>query len=87
MVLPPLPSLNELRDCLRELNLHQDGPDTVWLFCHGAGWPDASWCIGGWPHDWPHAEHAEEVPGDGKPFDAVAAARRLLSEARAAGHR
>ncbi len=85
--LPRLPTWQELTAALREANRCQDGPDTVWLYCHGAGWPDAAWSVGAHRHDWPAADHAEEVPGDGKPFDAAAAARRLLSEARLAGFR
>lgn len=35
---------------------------------------------GRFPGDgWPHAAHFEWVPGDGKPFDAMGAARRLLA--------
>jgi hypothetical protein len=85
--LPLLPDLLTLREWLRDLNIHGDGPGTVWLYCYEAGWPDARWCLDSSPHDWPHAEHSEDMPGDGKPFDATAAARRLLAEARLAGFR
>ncbi len=91
--LPRLPTWQVLAGWLRELNRNlQDGGCPVSLYCQGAGWPDAEWRANngneGLVSDrWPGADHWEEVPGDGKPFDAAAAARRLLSEARLAGFR
>lgn len=87
--LPALPHWRELTKTLHELNRNlEDGACTVTLYCEGAGWPDARWVVSnqnGGPEPWPGASHSEEVPGDGKPFRAVGAARRLLSEARSAG--
>jgi hypothetical protein len=84
--LPALPILQELAGWLRELNRTlQDGGCDVWLYCQGAGYPDAGWRADNGKHDWPGSDHCEVVPGEGKPFDATAAARRLLSEARCAG--
>ncbi len=85
--LPPLPHWLVVTRWLRELNRKLDGPDTVKLYVHQAGWPDARWWADGSKHDWPGSDHSEELPGDGRPFDAPAAARRLLSEARTAGFR
>lgn len=94
--LPPLPNWVAVARWLRELNANQDGPDTIWLYCDGAGYPGAQWTVGNdrWLRDgqptiardhWPSSSHSEEVPGDDAPFDAAAAARRLVSEARSAG--
>lgn len=96
--LPPLPDVTTLAVWLREVNqgfAHIDGgPGEVWLYCQGAGYPDATWTLGtgkGRHSDdpWPGPDHYELVPGDTRRhrFDAVAAARRLLSEARSAGFR
>jgi hypothetical protein len=84
--LPPLPDLATLARLLRLSNRYCDGPATFALYCHMAGSPEVEWVIGV-PCDWPHADHVEGLPGDDKPFDAVAAARRLLAEARLAGFR
>lgn len=89
--LPALPFLQELAGWLRELNRNlQDGGCDVWLYCQGAGYPDAKWRadngnLAPARDRWPGPDHCEVVPGEGKPFDATAAARRLLSEARLAG--
>jgi hypothetical protein len=84
--LPPLPSHRDLTTALRQLNVNlQDGGTSVQLYCEGAGWPDAEWTTGCEPSDWPGSKHSEDVPGEGKTFDASAAATRLLSEARQAG--
>jgi hypothetical protein len=85
--LPALPSQLTLVGWLRELNANLDGPDTIRLYCESAGWVEATWSLGDPGKQWPSAPHSEELPGDGKPFDAPAAARRLLSEARQAGFR
>lgn len=88
--LPPLPTQQELTRTLRELNANlEDGGCDVMLYCEGAGWPDQHWEAStqndGPGERWPGSMHQESVPGEGKPFDAAAAARRLLSEARLAG--
>jgi hypothetical protein len=86
--LPPLPTLQELAGWLRELNRNlEDGGCEVYLYCQGAGWPDAEWKADNGKLDWPGADHCELVPGEGRRFDPTAAARRLLSEARLAGFR
>ena len=84
--LPPrLPSLRALTRELKSLNqrwtdgpgavvLHRDRGPWVVLECESArGWGESV----GW----------EIAPGDGLPFDATAAARRLLAAARDAGYR
>ncbi len=96
--LPPLPDLPQVTSWLRQLNESAEhplsGPIDVWLYCHSAGWPDATWTVGPGPARyadtgdvWPGPDHSEHVPGDTRrrKFDAVAVARRLLSEARSAG--
>jgi hypothetical protein len=86
--LPGLPTERDLGKQLRQLNANlEDGGADVWLYCQGANWPDAAWVLGCDPCDWPRANRTEYVPGEGKPFDSAAAARRLLSEARVAGFR
>ena len=89
--LPPLPDQNTLRGWLVELNQNlRDGACTVWLYCEGANWPDAHWVVSNQndpPDPWPGSDHGELVPGDGKRFDATAAARRLLFHAQLAGFR
>lgn len=91
--LPPLPDVTTLAIWLREVNeayAHPiAGPSEVWLVCESAGYPDASWRLLSSRDDWPGPDHCELVPGDTRRhrFDAVAAARRLLSEARSAGFR
>lgn len=100
--LPPLPSLRTLTRELKQLHeawSHPDaGGDYVYLVCEdlsplvvewkpmAAGQSDNTCvarlndelsCVFGW----------EYIPGDGKPFDATAAARRLLAVARDAGCR
>lgn len=93
--LPPLPTERVLAGWIRAIRF-EDGGGDVGLYCHGAGWPDQRWEVGcdlGSPGNepWPGAPHIEYVPEYGtreyKRFDATAAARRLLSEARAAGFR
>lgn len=84
-LLPELPTEKQLAADIKSLNQHQGGPDTVYLVCINAGWHDACWGIGN-DSSWPHADHTEEVPGDGKRFDHVAAARRLLFAAKEAGY-
>ena len=86
--LPPLPDLPTLTSMLRRLNSVQDGPGSIMLALVHSGYPDAHWVMGTLDdRGYPHVDHFEELPGDGKPFDAVAAARRLLAEARLAGFR
>lgn len=90
--LPPLPDLPTVTSWLRELGRNlEDGGADVRLYCEGASWADARWEVGcnwtGMQDDWPGPRHNEHVPEGGKRFDAVAAARRLLSEARQAGFR
>jgi hypothetical protein len=87
-----LPSLKTITARLRELHeawAHPiAGPGTVCLAkvydpdILGHRWEVATvGDSGGWEFG------SEDIPGDGLPFDAVAAARRLLSEARSAGNR
>lgn len=89
--IPALPDLRTLATGLRELNAnYEDGGAEVWLYCQGAGWPDAHWVadhgnLAPAADRWPGSDHFEWLPGEGKPFDSTAAARRLLSEARLAG--
>lgn len=91
--LPPLPTIQELTKSLRTVNdALEDGGCELWLYCQGAGWPDARWIVdsqpgGGGDNGWPGSPHFEWVPGNGSSFDASAAARRLLAEARLAGFR
>jgi hypothetical protein len=79
------PSLRELTRELRSLNDHLDGPWTVGLGVDEDagtlgvfGLDEAAFCrviVG-----------AEHLPGDAQPFDAVAAARRLLAAFRESRH-
>jgi hypothetical protein len=81
--LPPLPDLPTLTRWLRLANRYQDGPGPVLLCCIED--PNYQWIVAFESFGCDGAEHTEEIPGDDKPFDAVAAARRLLAEARLAG--
>lgn len=88
--LPPLPSQWRLRGMLSQLNADLvDGGIPASLYCQDAGEPGQRWRADdqndGPGNRWPGPEHSEEIPGDGKPFDAMAASRRLLYEARQAG--
>lgn len=66
-------NLRDITKQLRELNLHYDGPGSVCLNEQGSldnfHQPGVRF----------HRIGCEELPGDGRPFDAVAAARRLLA--------
>lgn len=77
-----LPSVRALAKLLRDTNAVYDGPGPLYLSVYGArgegGWlldaePGAmAWAVAG----------PEHIPGDGAPFDATAAARRLISDLR-----
>lgn len=77
-----LPSVRALSRLLRGTSAVYDGPGPLYLSVYGArgegGWlldaePGAkAWAVAG----------PEHIPGDGTSFDAVAAARRLISDAR-----
>lgn len=79
---PPLPGLQALVRDLRGLNEHCDGPWTVGLCVDVVRW---GWAWGLEQPDYA-AERgpfgAEDIPGDDRDFDAVAAARRLLAACR-----
>jgi hypothetical protein len=82
-----LPSLREVTEMIRSTYaafLHPEcGGGIVYLTCVCAGYDDAHWSLECFPEDWPHTQHGESVPGMPSPrFDAVAAARRLLSAAK-----
>lgn len=91
-----LPTLRQLTARLRDLNdafKHPDGgPGSAYLFWEGSVYlgqqrPDytaGEWVCGCDP--WECHVGPEEVPGKDT-FDAVAAARRLLADARAKGYR
>jgi len=99
--LPPLPDVRELTSMLLDYSRALEPGESfeTWLYCEGYSWPDAHWVLGCdqgrwdlsssniYQDGWPHAAHHEMVPGGGVRFDAVAAARRLLAEARLAGFR
>jgi hypothetical protein len=76
------PKWRDLIAELRRLNAVYDGPGPVSLDIHGLivpGCANPAGCDG---------EHAyqfgrEEIPGDGRPFDAPGAARRLLAALKA----
>lgn len=91
-----LPTLRQLTARLRELNeafKHPEGgPGAVYLHWYGSvflGRQQPDYGYGEWRCDcepWECRAGPEEVPGaDG--FDAVAAARRLLADARAKGYK
>lgn len=70
---------------LRELNEYYDGPGPVGLCVTGPNRYDGviEWSV--CQHDTLGSQilfGREEIPGDGLPFDAVGAARRLLSDYR-----
>lgn len=85
--LPPLPDLRSLTTWLRNVNSHCDGPGRFYLQCNTSLPTGEAWFIGLEPGALPHVDHPEELPGDGKRFDAVAAARRMLAEGRSSGFR
>lgn len=66
---PKLPTVRALAAQLRDLNRHYDGPGPVQLERYERRW-----------HLTPLGR--EEIPGDNRPFDAVALARRLLADYR-----
>lgn len=83
-----LPTLRQLTARLRALNeafAHPEGgPGSVCLYLEGSAWDQCEWVCGcGW-EGIDERVGPEEVPGSA-PFDAVAAARRLLADARAKG--
>ena len=70
------PKWRDLIAQLRGLNAAYDGPGTVALNVHGLPGP--------WDDMWDgYLYGREELPGDDRPFDAPAAARRLLAALRA----
>lgn len=86
--IPPLPHWRIVSGWFNQLNRSLEiGGGDFYLYCDGAGYPDAHWTLGCDPCDWPHADHSEHVPGDVKPgrFNPAGATRRLLAEARLAG--
>jgi hypothetical protein len=76
-----------LRDMNEAFKHPEGGPGSVCLYVEGGtaptGEPDEWVCGCGW-EGWPTRVGPEEVPGNDT-FDAVACARRLLSDARAKG--
>lgn len=99
---PPPPSLRALVGQLRELHAAWSHPDCggeyIRLMCECLGnvAPYYRWIITPSPdYYWvacldtgaPYVFGREFIPGDGAPFDAVAAARRLLAAARDGGAR
>lgn len=80
------PSLRKLTAELRALHSAYAHPDAggEYVKLHVSNLEPDTWCVApvgatGW--SWPHYGR-EYVPGDGAPFDAVAAARRLLAAFR-----
>lgn len=95
---PPLPSLRALTRELRALHEAWSHPDAggeyAALVCAHAGGtpPSFEWRVYAfgmaaalWLHPETDVFGREHIPGDGAPFDAVAAARRLLAAARDGG--
>ena len=80
--LKPLPHCRALTGRLRWANAACDGPGTFYLAPVLGCWELVTDTI-----DLPHVPEGEPLPGDGKPFNAIGAARRLLSNARQAGFR
>lgn len=68
----PLWSEAKLTKYLRECNAHFDGPGEYCVDARGV-------IMGDLEHAHDPIRHVEAIPGDGKPFDARAAARRLLA--------
>lgn len=86
-----LPTLQALTRELRDMNEAVDGPWTVALCFDADRWEHAAapppWKMpnhfGVESPDYPGAIGGrEELPGDGRPFDAVAFARRILADCR-----
>lgn len=76
---PKLPTLRQLTKELRELHEAWSHPDAGGEYVGMA-------CLGGtWRLCLPGTHGSECIPGDGQPFDAVAAARRLLAAVSDAG--
>lgn len=86
----PLPTLRSITRRLRELHEAWSHPIAggayVELRLHYDNWNFYQWQVNivGQPRccDWGPPCGREWIPGDGAPFDAVAAARRLLAAAR-----
>lgn len=78
-----LPSLRALTRSLRELHTAWAHPDAGGEYvCLVDAGTEVGWIIETADH--PDGVGREHVPGDGARFDAMAAARRLLADARAA---
>lgn len=76
------PGIRALTAELRYLNEHFDGPAPVALTLDAEAFPMRGWALLE-PGTWGHQQYGcETVPGDDRPFDAVAAARRLLAALR-----
>lgn len=75
------PTLRALVAELRSLNEALDGPWTVALCFDRERW-DAGWGLEDPDYDCEGTYGIESLPGDDMPFDAVAAARRLLAALR-----
>lgn len=76
----PLPSQRALARALRETHEAYANPLAGGEFVSLVNAGEVGWILEGPEH--PDAVAREWVPGDGAPFDAVAAARRLLAAAR-----
>lgn len=74
------PSPWALAGQVRDMNRDCDGPATVCLVIREKSWPPALALLPVDPGEvWAGPFGSEEIPGDNRPLDAMAVARRLLA--------